>query len=124
MNFMNRRSQCKECKLTFVRSSETQVYCTACLTDAYYQELFRKKTHTNACEFCGMSFETQMPDRNTCSAVCRIELAKIKTPNQVPTSHNPYSAVDLRLQQRSREAREDLSQRQFDRYIKGSKWDM
>lgn len=124
MNFMNKRSHCKECNVTFVRFSETQVYCNACLTNAYYEELFRKKTHDKNCEFCGRAFETNMSDKNYCSAVCRVELAKIKTPNQVPTSSNPYSRVDLALQNKIKKEDASFHRKQFARYLKATKWDM
>jgi len=75
MNHLKRRSICKSCRVTFVRDSETQVYCFGCLQEAelvakgFYKTEPRKKK----CLACGTMF-SPMKGSSTCSSQCREQI--------------------------------------------------
>jgi len=78
MNHLKRRSICKQCHLTFVRDTETQVYCFGCLTEANYKKhgvYGKKDPKKKKCLVCNAFFTPRFGE-GTCSIQCRQEATR------------------------------------------------
>lgn len=104
--YLIKRSICKKCSVIYVRDSETQVYCNACLIDAKLFADFHRKYYTRACLKCGISFKSIFEDENFCSDKC-----------------NPSSSYMAQIIEEDAENK-ILNDNKFKYYLKGKNWDM
>ena len=76
MNHLKRRSICKKCSVVFVRDSDIQVYCNACLVDAKLDKMFNTTTYKKTCQMCGKVFKSKCSHTKFCSEECKVDKAE------------------------------------------------
>ena len=138
MNPLHRRSQCKKCRMVFVRDQNEQVYCNPCLIGETYNKMFpeSKNGHKITCQGCGQVFEAQYKGRKFCSQFCRklpnptdeltdeerFEMEAQRWVNKKENKGNPNFPGWDELNRRA-EYKRLFGKNAFNHYLKGRKWD-